>query len=93
MRIQLTRVELHSQPVMAQYALLEISEGGDWRVHLQGLKPESLLLLEELFTAGEATRLAFTTSEGDRSAGPVRVSRLAFGNQPTATLQGLAPLP
>lgn len=97
MRIELTAVELQDPngtlPLKSQCAILEVKETGEWRIHLQGLKADSLTLLQDLFTSGGVARIALTTDEGDRTAGTVRVSKIAVGNVAGAVLQGLSSLP
>ncbi|MFZ5815841.1 MAG: hypothetical protein ACOY93_11130 [Bacillota bacterium] len=97
MRIELAEVNLNQAsaclPIRSRYALLEITEAGEWRVLLYGLKPDSLVILQDLFSAAEVGHLSLTTVEGDRTAGLVKVSRLSVGNESHAALQGLSNLP
>lgn len=97
MRIPLVTVELldpnGTLQLKAQSAVLEATEKGDWRVLLAGLKVETLTLLQDLFSSANVARVALVTEEGDRTAGMVRVAKLAVGNASGAVLQGLSDLP
>jgi hypothetical protein len=97
MRIELTAVELQDPngtlPLKSQCAILEVKETGEWRIHLQGLKADSLTLLQDLFTSGGVARIALTTDEGDKTSVVGKVSRLSFGNRNTAMLQGISRFP
>lgn len=97
MRIELTAVEILGPngilPLKAQHALLEVTEQGEWRVLLAGLKVDSLTVLQDLFPSAGVAKIGLTSTEGDRTAGLVKVAKLSVGNVNGAVLQGLSPLP
>ncbi|MFZ5827442.1 MAG: hypothetical protein ACOY94_24335 [Bacillota bacterium] len=97
MRVELATVELQDPgrnlPLKAQYSALEVTEGGEWRVLLDGLKIDTLTILQDMFTSASVAQVSVTTIEGDRTSGLAKVTSLKVGGNSAAVLQGLAPLP
>ncbi len=77
----------------AQLSALEVTEAGEWRILLQGLKAESLVVLEELLGVPQAVQVLAQTEDGGPLRGTVRVARLSLGNLTMAVLDGVSPLP
>jgi len=78
--------------VKAKVCALEVTETGDWRVILQGLMPETLVLLQDLFGTPHVVHVQGRLETDQRVRGDARVAKLSVGNLAVAVLEGTSNL-